>query len=511
MKHIMKAYESCKIAITVTYFGFVLIAIGFFITNPSFNLFYTVKSNTVLFIAELFLKIGELIILNLPLIFMLNYVCKKANNASVIVMALIGYFTFLTTTMLFSPQSLGKLAYVNSYGINSVFNMSLGNRYPLETGMIGSLLIGLLTRFSFVLSRHRSSFSITNIFSQEIAGIIYNISFCFILGVIVSYAIPFAYNFLQMIINIISEDLLDPFRIALYSITDRIMSIAGLGNMIRYPFWYTSLGGSFSNSLTGQSILGDVNIWSYVKDANSSYLGAGRFITVYYVINMFVIPGLYLGALLSMSDKKQRLSSIFTFTLGIILSIVAGNPLPVEILMLFTAPSLLIIYLIIVGIVSGLLVNFEAFLGFSSNISNTIVAMPGSFADYIINLRNPELNSTLSTIAYIGVIALIITTLLTLFYYRYLAFNFVDTGKGNILVNDIVEAVGGINNIKSAGSGLLSLNLILDNPEAIDFDMVQEFNAIKIMETRQGISFELGTSANGIARKINTLLKSNRD
>ncbi|MBQ2585020.1 MAG: hypothetical protein II568_07570, partial [Erysipelotrichaceae bacterium] len=79
MKKMMNLYESCKTPIRVAYFGFILVAIGFLIQNESVNVFYTFRSNIILFIAELFLKIGEFTIMNLPLIFMLNIVCKKAN------------------------------------------------------------------------------------------------------------------------------------------------------------------------------------------------------------------------------------------------------------------------------------------------------------------------------------------------------------------------------------------------------------------------------------------------
>jgi len=265
MKKIMNLYESCKTPIRVAYVGFLLIAFGFLIQNESVNVFYTFRSNIILFLAELFLRIGELIIMNLPIIFMLNIVCKRANNASPVVMALVGYFAFVVTTMLFANQSMNSLAYSTGYGVNSIFNIPTGSRLPLETGMIGSIMVAYATRIAFILSRHRSSFSITNIFSKDTAGIVYNFIFCFILGIAVSYVYPFFFSYLQRGIRFISADLLDPLRIGAYSVVDRLLSIVGLNNIIRYPFWYTSAGGSYSNSLTGQSVLGDVNIWRILK------------------------------------------------------------------------------------------------------------------------------------------------------------------------------------------------------------------------------------------------------
>ena len=153
--------------------------------------------------------------------------------------------------------------------------------------------------------------------------------------------------FIQKGVKFVAEDLSDPLRIGAYSVFDRILSIMGLGNIARSPFWFTSAGGSLQNS-AGQAILGDVNIWTYVNNTVTDYFGAGRFITPYYVINMFIIPGIYIGMILSMSDKKDRMSTAIAYSGAIVLSIVAGNPLPVELLMLFTSPSLLVMYFVLI-------------------------------------------------------------------------------------------------------------------------------------------------------------------
>ena len=500
----MRIYESLKTPIRVAFFGFVLIAVGFLIQNKNVNLFYTFRSSIVLFIGELFLKVGEFIIMNLPLMFMLNAVCKRANNAAPVVMALVGYFTFLTTTMLFSTQTLNSLAYVTGYGINSVFNLASGTRLPLETGMIGSLLVALATRISFILSRHRGNYSITNIFSKDIAGIAYNVLICFGLGVLISYIYPFLYTYLQRAITFIAADLSDPFRIATYSVLDRVLSILGIDKVIRYPFWFTSVGGSTSNITTGQGVSGDVNIWMYVKDIiASNYVGAGRCITPYYVINMFIIPGYYLGTIFSITDKKDRNSLIVTFAGAILLSIIVGNPLPVELLMLFTSPLLLLFYLCLVGATSYVFISRAVFLGFETTSTNVLTAMPGSFPDFIVNIRNTNLSNTLLTIAIVGAIGLVLMFIFTLLYYRLFAFDFANTGKGDIIVDKLIESVGGKSNIITAESSLLKLNVYLKNPEEISIEKVQEVGPKRVSETKDGISFEFGTSSYAIAKRVN--------
>ena len=507
MKRIMGVYESCRMAIRVTYFAFALIAFGYLIQNENVNLFYTFKSSAILFIAELFLNIGELIVMNLPLIFMLNIVCKKANSSSPLVMALVGYFTYQVTTMLFSSQNLGAYAYANGLGINSVFNIVGGSRLPLETGLIGSLLVAYATRMAFVYSRNRSNSSLLGFFNKDTAGIILNVLFCFGAGFVVAYAYPYIYKYIQNLISYIGEDLMDPFRIALYGMLDRALSILGLADVVRYPFWFTNLGGSYVNSLTGQAIYGDVNIFTALKDTVTGYIGAGRFITPYYVINMFIIPGVYVGMLINMSDRYERNHFIIVFSFAILLSVIAGNPLPAEFLMLFTSPMLLVAYLFGVACLFGSLSYFGIYLGFSTTVSNTAIAMPGTFPDFIIYLRNVKMADTLGKIAIVGVIGFVASVIMMLLYYRVFAYNLIETGKSEGLIADIIGAIGGKDNIDYVGSGLFRLNIYLNDLELVSVEKLQKIGARRITETRTGISIEFGTSSYMIGQKIKGKIK----
>lgn len=503
INRLLDQYESCKTPIRVAFFGFVCIAFGSFIKNPNVNIFYTFKSNIILFIAELFLNIGKIVINNLPIIFMLNIVCKKEHNAAPVVLALVGYFTYLVTTMLVANQNLGAQAYANGYGLNSVFNITGSSRLPLETGLIGSFLVAYATRLSFIISRHRSNYNLSNIFTKDTAGIVYNVLICFALGLAMSYAYPFVYQFIQRGITFIANDILDPARIALYTVLDRLLSILGLGNIIRYPFWFTSLGGSYQNTLTGQSVLGDVNIWPFIKENVVDYYGSGRFITPYYVVNMFIIPAFYLGTLTCISDTKEKNSLLLTFIAGMLLSIIYGNPLPIELLMLFTSPILLVFYFVLLAAVSFSLVELNAFLGFECGVDSIITAMPGSFPDLIINLRNINFSNTLLYIAIVGLIAFGLMFLGTIVYYKYIAFDFSHTGSGDKLIEDIIESVGGEENVISASAGLFKLNIMLKTPELIYIEKMRKIGPRRISEDREGVNFEFGTQSYAIAKAIN--------
>lgn len=501
MKRIMKIYDSCKIAIRISFFGFLLVAIGFLIQNESVNIFYTFKNSFVLFISEASLRLGTTIIANLPMIFMLNIVCKRANSAYPVCLALIGYFSYMIVTMLLGSSTLASTAYATSNGINTILNINTGTRYPFETGLIGSFIVAYITRASYVRSRHRNSYSLLGFLNRDSAGIIYNIVFCGLAGLLIAYLWPLLFGYLQNAVSFIAKDINDPLRLAVYGILDRVLSILGLNRIIRQPFWYTALGGSLQ-TITGQTIAGDINIWNYVKDSSAVYIGAGRFITAFYVINLFVVPACYLGIVLSMSDKEERKKFILPMIGGILLSIICGNPLPLELMLLFTSPLLLILYLLVIGATFYYLTYAKIFLGSTVTAGSVITAMPGNFPDYIINLRNVNYSSQLFQIILVGVVAFVIMFIFTMIYNHFLSFDISRSGKARELAKSIIEAVGGIDNVASAGSGLFKVCVHLKDLEKVDIDKIQDLNINKINETKDGIDIECGASAYIIANRI---------
>lgn len=501
MKRIMKIYDSCSIAIRIAFFAFLMVGFGFLIQNESVNIFYTFKNSIILFLAEGSLKLGTTIIINLPMIFMLNIVCKRANSAYPVCLALVGYFSYMIVTMLFSSNTLANTAYATTVGINSTLNINTGTKYPLETGLIGSFIVAYITRISYIRSRHRTSYSILGFLKKDSAGIIYNIVFCSLAGIGMAYAWPFVFNYLQNIVTYISKDLSDPLRMAVYGIMDRVLSMFSLNRVIRQPLWYTALGGSIQTT-SGLTIAGDVNIWNYIKTSNATYIGAGRFITGFYIINFFLVPAIYLGTVLSMSDKQERKAFILPLIGGILLSIVCGNPLPLELTLLFTSPLLLILYLGVVGSCYYYLSLKQIYLGSSVATGDIASALPGNFPDFIINLRNVNYHNQMTQILLVGAVAFAIMFVITWIYHHFLSYDIARTGKARGLAKKIIEAVGGEDNIASVGSGLFKVCVHLVDLERVDVEKIQEININKITETKDGIDIECGASAYIIANRI---------
>lgn len=495
-------FESCKEAVRVAFLGCFLLAVGFLIQNESINIFYTFKSAFILLLGEYSFKLGECIVVNLPLIFMLNFVCKKSHSAFPLVSAVLGYFSFLIATMLFAPTGLDSTAYLSSNFISSTFGLGEGAvRLPLNTGMVASIIVALITRYTYIRSRHNNVAYSNSYFDKDVFGIVFNIILCLIAGIAVSFAYPPVYNQLKKLFTYISTDLTDPLRMAMYGMLDRLFTMFGMPNIVKNPFYFTSLGGSYQ-VVNGQVAVGDVNIWKLTKDLSEGYPGAGRFITPYYVINIFMIPMVYLGLYMSITNPKEKRKFFIVFLGASILSIICGNPLPTELLLLFSAPVLLIIYLLGVGVVFGALTFFNIFLG--SNISGmgAWVTMPGNLPDYLINLRNVYHIESIKNIAIVGLVAGIVIFIVTYFYCRYLAIDSASITNKDGLVNQIYDSIGGKSNIKNCTSGLYRVMIEVNNIEKIDTEKISKLNVSRVALTKDGVNIDVGSSAYVVAQVI---------
>ena len=510
MKRIHLLYEYCLLPIRVLCFGLVLLAFGTLIQSDNLNIYYTFTNTYLLLIAGVAKSVGEGIVKLLPLIFMLNLVSKRANSGAPMMFGLCGYIIFEVCTMIFSSESYPSYVYSSIFGLSlDMSTLPLGGsgiRYPLNTGIIGAFIVAFITRFTYIRTRNRSSYAFVGFLNKDTANLIYNLILCPLAGFIVALIYPSFYYFLQRCISHISRNLTDPWNMAAYGFLDRFLSLCGLSDLIRYPFWFTSMGGSYQ-SVAGNNILGDVSIWSYISEIGRSFSGCGRFITAYYCINIFVIPAVYLGIYTSISNKKNRRSQLVFFIASVLVSILCGNPLVIEYLMFFSAPLLYLLYMIVVVGVFAVCSSRGFYLGFSYEEGNTALALPGNFPDYIINLRNAYYSDAVYQIAIVGVAFAVLGFLIVFIYYRYLSYGLFDTLKKNNFYKSLTEAVGGEENISGADANLNRLNVSLNDLEAVSFKKIEAIGARRLTETKTGISLDIGSSAPLLARYINKEIK----
>ena len=506
MKKWSSLYESCRLPIRIVVFGFVLLALGTLILSENVNIFYTIDNTLIINLAHIFKEVGHVIIVNIPLIFLIGLVSKRANSGTPILLAIVGYFTFQVMMMLVTPNDLSANAYYSVLGIS--YTSSVQTIFPMQTGMVGSFIVAFLVRYAFLRSRRFSMYSLLGFANKDTAGLIYTIVFCALGGLLMSYVWPIAYEILEDVIIWIARDRSDPFHLFVYGLFDRVLSLLGMGEFIREPFWFGVEGGTYS-TIASQTLVGDVAIWSQMPEALTTFSGAGRFITPYYVLNMFAIPAAYFALYRTTSNRKARHKTIIFYFGAMLMSFVCGNPLIFELVLLFTAPLLLVFHLLASASLFGILSLNNAFLGFNYS-GSTISAMPGSFADFIINVRVSQFAHSLLVIVLVGIIFAIIYFLATRAYFEFLAYDMVSTNKAESLSRKMIEACGGERNIADTISTPFVLEIKLYDLELVSYDKIKSLAVKKVTETKDGLEFSMGSPSTIIRKRINNILSSER-
>ena len=163
--------------------------------------------------------------------------------------------------------------------------------------------------------------------------------------------------------------------------------------------------------------------------------------------------------------------------------------------------------IVVVGISFGVLSYFNIYLG--SNIAgmNPWSIMPGNLPDYLINLRNVYHIEAVKNIAITGAAFAVGVFIITYIYFKYFAVDSASITTRNGFASEVYECVGGQDNIKSCTSGLFRIMIEVNNFEKIDIERVNKMNASKIVQTKDGINIDVGSSAYIIARVINDKIK----
>ena len=201
----------------------------------------------------------------------------------------------------------------------------------------------------------------------------------------------------------------------------------------------------------GLNFFGDVAIWTAQKAQGVQATTTGGFITPYYVINLFIIPAFYIAYYSLCTSRKDRGRYWLFFLLAILISVFCGNPLPAEFLILLLSPMLYGFYIVIVGLLYAFLHIFNVIIGY--NFSDALLfANPGAGLDLIQYFRSAYVLPSLMKMLIIGLGAAILFVFLTRAYfskYAFGLFQFVDKEK---TTNEIINALGGIDNIIDAQS-----------------------------------------------------------
>lgn len=503
-------YEIFKFPLQMTVFAILLCGIGSFMTNTTYGFAALNDSQILMTAGSVLQKAGSFIWVNFPVFFMINAVNKRGGSAITVISVLSGYVAFLVTTMLVAPGNLVTTAYSSVLGLSSTTTSAFAasvTRYPLQTGLVGPLLISFITLFMYGISRKKSEYGFFSFISREMICVTGTVILSVLAGILISYVWPFFILAVQKIVSFISADTTNPVNMALYGITDRILTILNMNALLRQPFWYTIQGGSWM-SLTGSSIVGDVNIWTNQVASLSVTSLTGRFITPYYILNMFAVPGMLIAVYTVCTEPigKRKYRGMLIM-MGMI-SLLTGSLLPLELTMLLLCPFLLVLHIGLSGLMFAVLQSMHIYLGYNSTGNYMITALPGTLPEFLSYLSNPSLRGTMLMVVIAGIITGVVYFIVTKLYFSRFAVDLFKTGDLERNTALVIKGVGGLDNIKKIYSDFDVLTVILYDSTKLKSSRFKQLGVIRILDTRAGYRIPLGAGSTMIKNEIEKQIRS---
>lgn len=498
----------------VCFLGCALIALSGLVLNPNVSLFFSTNNTIVIAIAEICKYLGGVLVNFFPVMLLLAFLGKRDHGNIIMFIGFISYLAFNVMTMFFAKSDLVSTAYSSILGLSvngsNFQSLSAGTHTPLQTGLVGVVTVALLTRHSYFVSRSKSPYTLLFPYiDKDTWALILSIIYCSLAGIVFAYIWPTVINSLFGLFNFIATDITNPMNMFVYGLLERLLCDVGMGNLIRYAFWFTEMGGTWIQSLTSVSVSGDVSIWTAQSYTAGYSLGPGRFISAYYVLNLFAIPGMLLALSLSCSDTMERRRFNRFFLWAIAISLLGNTIYPFEIAMLIISPLLYFFHICFSAILFGVFQAAEIYIGYAYS-GQLVYATPGNIFDLLYYSRSAVSSRTIQVILIVGVFSFLLYFLISKFYFKKCAVGLFDSSNLKNHTDLFIESVGGLNNIKSLHSSPIKLTVQVGNNALLNYNAMQKLRPSKVVESHAGYSFYIGAQSLMIKNEVNKRKKASK-
>ncbi len=496
-------FDMMSFPIKVLFVAFIMLGVGSLPTNQIVSLYLDVNNEALMEFFNIIRYFGVFIINNIPLVVIICMVGRKRDSLTPVFSAVLGFVMFMVVCAFLSPTEFGAQYYSTILGINinsgdygGITDQML---LPFQTGLIGAVFVVWTTRIAFRITRDHNNNSFLGFIDQDTYCIIITVIGCFISGILVSLLWPFVISLIESIMLFISQDITNPLNLFIYGVFDRVMSITGLSNVSNYAFWFDTFGGSWMDP-NGINYVGDINVWTAQQNNLIVSAGAGRLITPYYLLNMFAVPAVMFVAWNCSTFKRERMRYLSFLVLGSIVSILFGTLLPFELFLLFTAPVLLLVHLIVTGLLFGLLQVLGIFIGYNFT-GSYMYANPGGFIDLFPYFNDTFTRSNFYMLLIIGAVVFVFYALVAHLYYNYLSFGIMNSGN-NKVIDRLVLSIGGLGNLRNIQASYDKVTVTVINPNIVDLKPLMDSGVRKFSENKEGYHIYFGSDSVMIRKEV---------
>ncbi|MGE7604646.1 glucose-specific PTS transporter subunit IIBC [Peribacillus sp. NPDC097675] len=453
-------------------------------------------------VASVMENAGNIIFGNLPLLFAVGVAIGLAGGDGVAGLAAIIGFLIMNVTMgtilgIEVGDLEGSATYTSVLGIPT-----------LGTGVFGGIIVGVMAAVLYNKFYEIELPPYLGFFAGKRFVPIVTAASAVVLGLIMILVWPT----IQSGLNSFSENMLGAnltIGAFVFGVVERALIPFGLHHIFYSPFWYEF--GSYVND-TGKIVRGDQAIFmAQIKDGVQD-LTAGTFMTGKYPFMMFGLPAAALAIYHEARPEKKKFVGGLMVSAALT-SFLTGITEPLEFTFLFVAPVLFGIHCIFAGLsfMTMHLLNVKIGMTFS-----------GGLIDYVLfGLINPQTN------AWIVIPVGLVLAVIYYFGFRFAIRKFnlktpgreveededgieASSSKSGSLPGDILEAMGGKENIAHLDACITRLRVSVNDIQHVDKNRLKKLGAAGVLEVGNNVQAIFGPRSETIKGQMKDIMDGKR-
>ncbi|EIJ79824.1 PTS glucose-specific transporter subunit IICBA [Bacillus methanolicus PB1] len=474
----------------------ILLALGAALRNPALlELAPFLDNSGVDMVAAVMQKAGDIVFGNLPLLFAVGVAVGLAGGEGTAgLAAIIGYLIMnvtMGTVLGITAEDVNGLNYANVLGVPT-----------LQTGVFGGIIVGIIAAALYNKFYEIELPPYLGFFAGKRFVPIITAGTAVILGLIMMIIWPP----IQSGLNAFSQNMVHAnltLSAFIFGVIERALIPFGLHHIFYSPFWY-----EFGEYVTraGEVVRGDQRIFMAQIADNVQNLTAGTFMTGKFPFMMFGLPAAALAIYHeARPERKKAVGGLMAS--AALTSFLTGITEPIEFSFLFVAPVLFAIHTIFAGLsfMTMHLLNVKIGMTFS-----------GGLIDYILfGLINPQTNAWL--VIPVGLVFAVIYY----FGFRFAIRKFnlmtpgreeaeeeVEDSKGEAgdLAYDILEAMGGKENISHLDACITRLRVTVNDVKNVDREQLKKLGAAGVLEVGNNIQAIFGPRSETIKGQMKDIM-----
>jgi glucose PTS system EIICBA or EIICB component len=481
----------------------ILLAFGNALQNPALlDLAPFLENGGVEMVASVMENAGNIVFSNLALLFAVGVAVGLAGGEGVAALAAIIGYLIMNVTMgtvlgIEAKDLEGSMEYANVLGIPT-----------LQTGVFGGIIVGILAASMYNKFFEIELPSYLGFFAGKRFVPIATAASAVVLGLLMIIIWPP----IQSALNAFSQNMVHAnltLSAFVFGVIERSLIPFGLHHIFYSPFWY-EFGQYTTNA--GELVRGDQRIFmAEIKDRVQD-LSAGTFMTGKFPFMMFGLPAAALAIYHEARPERKAIVGGLMASAALT-SFLTGITEPLEFSFLFVAPVLFGIHAIFAGLSFMTMHLLDVKIG---------MTFSGGLIDYILfGLINPQTN------AWIVIPVGIVFAVIYYFGFRFAIrkFNLKTPGredveeqeeeaggasKGGDLPYEILEAMGGQENISHLDACITRLRVSVNDIKDVDKNRLKKLGASGVLEVGNNIQAIFGPRSETIKGQMKDIMSGKK-